>query len=97
MKYITVDGMISGTGIRDSVNSGYIDPDELGISNVLRNRISSWLERYKKAHYTQYKNLSEVEALDEEGIEICKLLKTEMPDSKVEYFSGAKAKRIYVI
>ena len=29
MRYLTVDGMISGTGVRDSVNGGYIELEKL--------------------------------------------------------------------
>jgi hypothetical protein len=94
MKYLTVDGMFSGTGIRDSIEGGYIKPDELGLSAELKQRISSWLNRYEDEHYAQYEDRSIVSKLDAEGIEICQLLKLEIPDSKVEYYSAAETKKI---
>lgn len=94
MHYLTVDGMYSGTGIRDSVEGGYIDPAALGLSAELVERISRWLTRYEDAHYEQYKDEEEVEALDLEGIEICKHLRCELPQAKVEYFSNAKMRGI---
>lgn len=93
MKYLTVDGMFSGTGIRDSIEGGYINPDKLGISLELKQKISRWLNRYEDEHYAQYEDKSIVSKLDEEGIEICQLLKSEMPESKVEYYSAAETKK----
>ncbi len=36
---LIVDGMLLGTGIRDAVAGGYLDPSEIGISNDLANRL----------------------------------------------------------
>lgn len=94
MKYLTVDGMFSGTGIRDSIEGGYIKPDKLELSPELKQKISSWLNRYEDEHYAQYKDKSIVSKLDAEGVEICQLLKSEIPDSKVEYYSTAETKKI---
>lgn len=92
---IIVDGMLSGTGIRDAEKGGYIPTDDLGISKDLRNKISEWLDKYNKAHFKEYENASEVEILDDEGIEICRILATECPSLKIEYyFSDAKMERI---
>lgn len=91
---LIVDGMLSGTGVRDSDKGGYIDPDELGLSDHLKSTISEWLERYANAHFMQFKSEEEVLSLDTEGVRICKLLKLEVPDTKIEYFSHAKMKRL---
>ena len=32
MKYLVIDAALSGTGIRDKYEGGYIDPDDLGLS-----------------------------------------------------------------
>ena len=90
MKYLTIDGMLSGTGIRDSVNGGYINPKDLGISCHLVEKISKWLREYKKAHYMQYNNKEHTDELDDEGILICCLIRKEIPNSKVEYYSDAR-------
>ncbi|MCB1682690.1 MAG: hypothetical protein H6858_04740 [Rhodospirillales bacterium] len=94
MMYITVDGMLSGTGLRDSKNGGYIDPDELGISDFLKSKLSAWLGQYANCHYMQYKDESQIELLDKEGMEICKMLKQEMPNLEIDYYSNAKLKRL---
>ena len=47
MRYLTIDGMLSGTGIRDSVNGGYLDATDLGISFALTEKLGHWLSRYE--------------------------------------------------
>jgi hypothetical protein len=94
MRYLIVDGMLSGTGVRDAVEGGYLDLHDLGISSELVTGISLWLARYEKAHYAQFEDLEEVFALDSQGIELSKRLKTELPDSKIEYFSSGKMQKI---
>jgi hypothetical protein len=94
IRYLIVDGMFSGTGIRDSVDGGYLKPDTLAISPSLRERITSWLSRYGEAHLSQYKNESEILSLDNEGLEICRSLRDELPDAKIEYYSSAKMVKI---
>ena len=61
MKYLIVDAMFSGTGIRDSVEGGYIKLDELGMSDELIVKINSWLSRYENEHYYKYKNKCAIE------------------------------------
>ena len=96
MIYLTVDGMFSGTGIRDSVEGGYLKLEELNISDDLKNKISNWLSRYEDAHYSQYEDKSEVAGLDDEGLDICVMLRSEISDSKVEYYSSAEMKKIAI-
>jgi hypothetical protein len=81
--------MLSGTGIRDAVNGGYLDLNEIGISDALRRRISKWLSEYEDAHFHQYNDEKRNAALDEEGVEIARTIKTELPSAKVAYFSSA--------
>ncbi len=52
-------------------------------------RIARWLHDYELAHYGQYENESEVAALDKEGMEICRLVREELPEAKIKYFSSA--------
>lgn len=89
MRYLIVDGMLSGTGIRDAVEGGYADPATLGLSQGLRLRLAEWLRRYAEAHFRQYDRPGESAALDEEGAAITRLVRTELPGSKVDYFSSA--------
>jgi hypothetical protein len=49
MRYLTVDGMLSGTGIRDSLTGKYLDPSEVGFSPELIRRIEKWLIDYETA------------------------------------------------
>ena len=85
--------MFSGTGIRDTVDSGYLEPNELGLSEGLQDKIATWLKRYEEAHFAQYADKNEIEELDKEGIQICNLLKVEMPDTKIEYYSNGTMQR----
>ena len=89
MRYLTIDGMMSGTGIRDSVEGGYVKPGELNLSDQLQERLAHWLRRYEEAHYRQCDDAGEVAALDAEGLAIARLVRGELPGSKVEYFSDA--------
>ncbi len=95
MKYLVVDGMFSGSGIRDSIEGGYLELEQLGLSDQLVEKISDWLGRYEDAHFFQYQDKSKVENLDNEGMEICAMLKSEIPESKVEYYSSARMKKLY--
>lgn len=94
MHYLTIDGMVSGSGIRDSAEGGYVKPSMLGLSKDLTDQISRWLTRYEEAHYRQYDDRQEVEMLDIEGLAIARQVRGELPDSKVDYFSSARMKKM---
>lgn len=94
MKYLIIDGMISGTGIRDAVEGGYIKPPELGLSIPLIDDIKLWLSRYEEAHYTQFVDAEEVIDLDLQGLALSRRLIYELPSVKVQYFSNAKMQMI---
>lgn len=96
MHYSTIDEMLSGTGIRNGIEGGYLEPKELGVSSELANRIAVWLSKYEEAHYDQFQSSSKVYALDEEGMKICVLLRQELADAKIEYFSSARMEGIPV-
>ena len=81
--------MISGTGIRDQYGEGYIDPESLGISSTLLEKLHQWLSRYKEEFYNGYNNKVLVQELDNEGIEISKAIKNELVECKISYFSDA--------
>jgi hypothetical protein len=53
-RYLVVDGGLSGTGIRDAVEGGYLTVSAIGISEDLINAISSWQQRYELTHFGAY-------------------------------------------
>ncbi len=86
--------MLSGTGVRDAGNGGYLELNEIGISVTLQVRIKAWLAHYEDAHFHQFNDERRVAALDEEGVEIARMIKTELPSAKVAYFSHAHMKAL---
>lgn len=93
MRYLTVDGMMSGTGVRDSVAGGYVRLSDLGLSPPLASRISEWVRAYTEAHLDGYRDGKRVAILDDEGLKICAAIRDEVPASKVEYYSDALMRR----
>jgi hypothetical protein len=96
MRYLTVDGMFSGTGIRDSVEGGYLIPSDLGLSSDLASRLATWLREYAAARDAGYRDADHVAQLDQEGERICAAVRQELADAKVEYYSDALMKRVLV-
>lgn len=96
MRYLTVDGMLSGTGIRDAVDGGYVRPGSLGVSALLAERIAEWVAQYEDAHFHQFEDNQTVVELDREGVAICQTLRSELPDAKIDYFSAAKMQKLPV-
>jgi hypothetical protein len=94
--HLFVDGMLSGTGIRDADAGGYVEPNRLGLSPILLKRVADWLLKYENAHYYQFADAAENRRLDQEGIEITREMRKELPDSQIEYFSNAEMKRIHI-
>jgi hypothetical protein len=94
---LTVDGMLSGTGIRDLIEGGYVEPSDLGVSSDLCARIENWLSGYEAAHYKQFKDGEEVERLDAEGVEIARNLKEQMEGYSIGYYSNAKLKAVQIM
>lgn len=52
--YLVIDGNLSGTGIRDAVEGGYLAASEIGISEFLGEEILAWQQRYELAHFRAY-------------------------------------------
>jgi hypothetical protein len=94
MRYLIIDGMLSGTGVRDPFNGGYLDPNEAGFSPELVRRIEKWVSDYETAHYRQFNDEAENQRLDQEGIEIARQAQAQLPETKVEYFSNIQMKKI---
>lgn len=94
MRYLIVDGMLSGTGVRDAISGGYVELAELGLSPNTVEVIASWLARYETAHYQRFNDSREVEALDDIGLELCDRLARELPGNKIGYFSAARMEKL---
>jgi hypothetical protein len=95
LRHFVVDGMLSGTGIRDAGEGGYISLEDLNISPNIRVRIQNWLSRYELEFYRRYSNETRIAELDKEGIEIALALQNELPDDQVGYYSDAKLKSMH--
>ncbi len=89
-RYLVVDGNLSGTGVRDAVEGGYLTPSAIGISDGLGDEISAWQKRYELAHFRSYTDSAEVDKLDAEGLALRQKLSVELAQAKVQYFSSAK-------
>jgi len=63
-KSYIVDGMLSGTGIRDAVEGGYV---QLRISPALSNKLAAWLLKYEEAHFHQLATMSRMPIWIEKG------------------------------
>ena len=87
---LLLDGMLSGTGIRDRVAGGYVEPVDLGLSLPLVSAISRWLSAYEDLHYKGFSDAGEIDRLDREGLEIAARLQLELPDRRIGYFSNAR-------
>ena len=91
-KYLIVDAVLNGSGIRDYYEGGYINPLELHLSSELVTLLNSWLLRYWDAFYMNYQDKILVDALDVEGINIAQLIQKEL-GSKMLYFSDATQRK----
>ena len=63
---LLVDGMLSGTGIRDPLNGGFIDLADLELSHSLLEAFGVWVPDYENAHFHGFKP-DAVSALDQRG------------------------------
>ena len=88
-----IDGMLSGTGVRDAINGGYIDPKILGLSAGLADRLSSWQARYEEAHFAGFPE-DVVAELDKEGAALALSVRKELASAKVDYFSNGLMKQL---
>lgn len=89
MRYLIVDGYLSGTGIRDAVEGGWVPLSTLELSECLREKISAWQQRYESAFFRRFSDMVEVDRLDAEGIALGQELASEIAQTKVQYFSTA--------
>lgn len=90
MKYIVIDAELNGTGIRNKYESGFLDPRDLRLNPNTINKLNQWLLDYENEHYKGYKIEHIIDELDKEGKEIALIIKSELLDVKMEYFSNAR-------
>jgi hypothetical protein len=90
MKYLVIDASLSGTGIRDKYEGRYIFPDDLGLSCEIVDRLNQWLPKYENEHYNGFEDETIIDELDREGKEIASIIKNELAEVKLEYFSDAR-------
>jgi|SRR5215207_5971732 len=90
MKYLVVDAMLSGTGIRDYYAGDYLEPESLSLSVATVKQLKDWLSRYKREHNKGYVSDEVIDELDREGKEIALTIKNELSDVKITYFSDAR-------
>jgi hypothetical protein len=86
--------MVSGTGVRDAFESGWVTALNLYISECLEDEISAWQQRYERAHFRAFINSIEVDKLDADGLVLRQKLSEVLFQSKVQYFYSAKMKLI---
>jgi hypothetical protein len=81
--------MLGGTGVRDTVEGGFLLLDELGLSTDLVSEIKAWVLKYAQEHYNGFRDKDANHSLDEEGFAIAQKIKEQRPECKIEYFSDA--------
>ena len=95
MRHFIIDGMLSGTGIRDAGEGGYVSPEELNISVDVRLRLQNWLAEYELDHYYGHSDEAKTAELDREGIKIALVIQNELPDDIIGYYSDAKLRSMH--
>jgi hypothetical protein len=90
MRYIIIDASLNGTGIRDKYEGGYLTPEVLGLCSITIKQLKEWLSKYENEHYNGYVNNKVIDELDQEGEKIALIIKNELPEVKLEYFSDAR-------
>ena len=88
-----IDGMLSGTGLRDAVHGGYLRPQNIGLSESLAQSISEWHQRYEQAHFDGFPE-DIVAELDVEGMALALDVERELSGRTVGYFSNGRMKRL---
>lgn len=91
-RYLVVDGNLNGTGIRDYYEGGYIDPLHLMLLQDILERLEAWLTQYRNEHYNAFSNEKKVKEPDNEGKRIALLIRNELSNCKIRYYSAATLK-----
>lgn len=89
-KYL-IDGMLSGTGLRDAKDGGYVEPVTLGLTAPLADEPASWQKRYEEAHFAGFPEHI-VSELDAEGLVLASRVQAELHGESVGYYSNGRMK-----
>lgn len=92
MTEFLVDGMLSGTGIRDALNGGYVSPRAIGLSARLSGAIAAWQRKYEEAHFDGFP-VDVVATLDKEGLVLASYAQAEL-NINIGYFSSGRMERL---
>lgn len=90
MRYLVIDALLNGTGIRDEYDGGYLDPSTFNLSLEVTNALKKWLLAYENEHFNGYSNSDLIAELDAEGKKIASQIKSELGDVKISYYSDAR-------
>lgn len=90
---LLIDGMLSGTGVRDAVQGGYIEPVTVGLSPSLAGEIAAWQRSYEAAHFAGFP-ADTVASLDSEGLALTSRVQMELGRKNVGYFSNGRMERL---
>lgn len=90
---LLIDGMLSGTGVRDAAAGGYVAPDAIGLSPQLVADITAWQRRYEEAHFAGFP-ANAVAILDDEGLALASRVRSELSDKNIGYFSNGRMERL---
>lgn len=90
---LLVDGMMSGSGVRDAINGGYIKLPSLGLSANLVKDITSWQAKCAQCHIDGFPE-EIVESLDQEGCKLTHRIRSELPTKSVGYYSDGLTRRL---
>ncbi|WP_421694508.1 hypothetical protein [Aestuariivirga sp.] len=93
MTDLLIDGMLSGTGVRDADAGGYVALDDIGLSAQLVADIANWQRKYEHAHFTGFP-ANVVASLDEEGLVLASRVQGELIDKCIGYFSNGRMERL---
>ncbi len=88
-----IDGMLSGTGMRDAIAGGYVLPGAIGLSAPLVADLAAWQRKYEDAYFSGFP-VDAVAALDEEGLALASRAQRELGGKNVGYFSNGRMERL---
>ena len=85
--------MLSGTGVRNAVDGGYLKPEAIGISSSLALDVADWQKRYEAAHFAGFPEITVIK-LDEEGLTLLSSMQAEIPLKNIGYYSAGHMRRL---
>ena len=88
-----IDGMLSGTGVRNALEGGYIDLCKIGLSGSLISDIATWQQKYEAAHFAGFPD-DVVADLDKDGLRLLSRARAELPDKNLGYYSNGRMMRL---